>query len=568
MSVPRWCDACTIRPVATKKHRFCYTCEPGGPFTPPPCRGCGSLHNYYSAGMCSRCHKLAPQPVESCRDCHAWGVGRIRDWLCIACFGWRQTAVPPHVAACDVCHHERHLAHDGLCRLCWRVAVDARVRFGPLNAHYANRYGQQLSFADMRKGKVTVPQRERYVPPRRPRPHVESRQLDLFGQRPSWTQIHDLPEPPDARTAAMLNRMCHKHGTDHGWSHNGIVRAQLALRIVQGLHHRPPAQIKTSDVIATTARYGWPARPVQIILTEAGLLHDDRIDAVEPWFATRSQTLPEPMRTELTTWFDVMRHGNPTPPRRHPRTDQVIRSYYGSAAPILAGWVADGHNSLREITRADILAVLPAAPTARASLGVALRSIFAVLKARKIIFTNPIARITIGPSQPRDPMPAELKSLRDALNSDNAACALIAALASFHGLHSRDLRHIHLIDARDGRLHIDGRIVLLADPVRERLATYLDYRNRRWPNTANPHLFIQKLTAGTTAATGHLWILRTLGLTVKALREDRILDEVIATNGDLRRITDLFGLGTQAAARFTHMLNHPDLNQPRGPSSS
>ena len=48
--------------------------------------------------------------------------------------------------------------------------------------------------------------------------------------------------------------------------------------------------------------------------------------------------------------------------------------------PTLRAWAASGHRSLREITRADILAVLPFEATARFKLGAALRSIFSTLK--------------------------------------------------------------------------------------------------------------------------------------------------------------------------------------------
>jgi hypothetical protein len=39
-------------------------------------------------------------------------------------------------------------------------------------------------------------------------------------------------------------------------------------------------------------------------------------------------------------------------------------------------------------------------------------------------------------------------------------------------------------------------------------------------------------------------------MSAQAIREDRILDEAIAT-GDVRRICDLFGLTVEAALRYT-----------------
>jgi hypothetical protein len=47
----------------------------------------------------------------------------------------------------------------------------------------------------------------------------------------------------------------------------------------------------------------------------------------------------------------------------------------------------------------------------------------------------------------------------------------------------------------------------------------------------------------------------------KDIRSDRILDEVRATGGDIRRICDLFGLTVADASRYTVTLEHPDLTQ-------
>jgi len=50
-----------------------------------------------------------------------------------------------------------------------------------------------------------------------------------------------------------------------------------------------------------------------------------------------------------------------------------------------------------------------------------------------------------------------------------------------------------------------------------------------------------------------------LGTAARVIRTDRILDEVIATGGDLRRICDLFGMSVAGAKRYTAVLDHPDL---------
>lgn len=111
----------------------------------------------------------------------------------------------------------------------------------------------------------------------------------------------------------------------------------------------------------------------------------------------------------------------------------------------------------------------------------------------------------------------------------------------------------------DGRLFLSNRTVLLADPVRDRLAAYLDYRNSRWPRTANAHLFLSQTTACGVEAVSNVWVNDVLGMPARRLREDRLLHEAEATGGDPRRICDLFGLTVGAALRYTSTVDQAGL---------
>jgi hypothetical protein len=189
-----------------------------------------------------------------------------------------------------------------------------------------------------------------------------------------------------------------------------------------------------------------------------------------------------------------------------------------------------------------------------------LRSIFRVLKARKLTFVNPTARISIPSPEPAAPAPVDLSRLRDALGSDDPTRATLAALLAFHAIRIRQLRLLHLTDVRDGRLLLDDRIVPLAVPVRLRLTAYLNYRQRRWPNTANPHLFIHYRNANTTSPVTPWWISKRLGMSGQSIRQDRILDEAHASGGDVRLICDLFGLSVAGAYRYTTTVDHPGIS--------
>ena len=69
---------------------------------------------------------------------------------------------------------------------------------------------------------------------------------------------------------------------------------------------------------------------------------------------------------------------------------------------------------------------------------------------------------------------------------------------------------------------------------------------------------------------GKRWIWLTVGpgLSVAAIREDRILNEAHASGGDMRRLTDLFGLSVNAATRYTKTVDHPDLVEKTGSPST
>jgi hypothetical protein len=54
-----------------------------------------------------------------------------------------------------------------------------------------------------------------------------------------------------------------------------------------------------------------------------------------------------------------------------------------------------------------------------------------------------------------------------------------------------------------------------------------------------------------TCPATHSWVSRTIGASAQAIREDRILHEAQASNGDIRRLCDLFGLTPGGAERYT-----------------
>lgn len=116
-------------------------------------------------------------------------------------------------------------------------------------------------------------------------------------------------------------------------------------------------------------------------------------------------------------------------------------------------------------------------------------------------------------------------------------------------------RDLKLTDFHDGRLHLDGQTVLLADPVRGRLRTYLDHRGATWPTTINPYLFVNVRRSAHARPVCRNWTHDQLGMSCQQIRLDRIFHEAVTTGGDLRALADLFGLSVASAARYASVVD-------------
>ena len=87
---------------------------------------------------------------------------------------------------------------------------------------------------------------------------------------------------------------------------------------------------------------------------------------------------------------------------------------------------------------------------------------------------------------------------------------------------------------------------------------WLDHRARTWPPTLNPHLFVNRRTAPRRIEVSRPFPWKQVNLAPQTLREDRILDEIRATGGDIRRVCELFDLSVEAAMRYLATLDDTD----------
>lgn len=311
---PKRCQVCGIRPPAMREIPCCFDCWPGGPVTPPPCRKCGSTTDYYTSGLCARCHthapgqrspvwraagQLGPTPVvDSCPDCYAWGVTRTYGWLCAGCKSWREKH--PDIAACRTCGQKVTLDGEGSCRLCRRqrsmVARHSGRRPSTVSVAEANSRGQQLFLVGMlhQQGYGKRPYRKRTVPANssllRPVSHQQLVLVEVPRDLAAGLRRGFLP-PPDPNLEAAFHQFVREHAARYGWSTSKAERVQRGIRILLGTQDTPGAAIRRSDVALLSA-IRHPAAVVAEVLAAAGMLEEDRTPAIVRWFAARPPACP------------------------------------------------------------------------------------------------------------------------------------------------------------------------------------------------------------------------------------------------------------------------------------
>ncbi len=84
---------------------------------------------------------------------------------------------------------------------------------------------------------------------------------------------------------------------------------------------------------------------------------------------------------------------------------------------------------------------------------------------------------------------------------------------------------------------------------------WLDYRRAQWPNTANPHLLINRLTAVKTTPVGKVWLTKAfcgLEATLERLHADRQLEESLVRGPDPLHLAAVFGIHQNTAIRYAN----------------
>ena len=321
-------------------------------------------------------------------------------------------------------------------------------------------------------------------------------QLALFPTpRPTLRSTTVLPEPADPALAAHCDRVLREHAARHGWTKRLTNVVAASLRAVLAWQDTPGGPIKTSEARRLLHQPNRTTVESTLeVLAVAGLLDDDRAEAARTAFLARIAGLPATMTAQMETWYTIMAEGSKQPPRRRPRHPRTIDVHVNALRPILRAWADHGHQSLAEITPHPHHGIAahgsgrPAAGRHGAALPVQHP------QGPQGDLHQPDAGHVVRGNRPTSRCPSTRSHPRR-LNSPDPARALAVALVAFHGLLARPGAQHQLTDVRDGRLIIDDRSIPLAGPVQVRLRAYLDHRARRFPNTANPYLLVNRRSA-------------------------------------------------------------------------
>ena len=321
--------------------------------------------------------------MDSCRDCHAWGVTRLHDWRCGPCNHWRRAY--PTIAECRTCGRARSLGRHGVCRLCHVQAQRLRRPDGEFDPYFANRHGQQLFFA-LRVGRATVMadaagsavSNAVSAPLPSSGADVGYCQLTLFTSRPDLSILGraGLHSPRPQRTSRQARSPCERHRQPPRLEQEDDQRCVHRCCASCSASKTIPMARSTPATSSSCAGSVWACTRCSPCSTRPASSPTIGTPALDRWALPRDRDAPRAHAKRGPAWFDVMKNGATTPPRRRPRTDITVRLHCTGRCRFCKLGRPSGHSSLREITKTMVLDALPASGNPRSTTGQGLKSVF------------------------------------------------------------------------------------------------------------------------------------------------------------------------------------------------
>ncbi|GGP01159.1 hypothetical protein GCM10012280_71460 [Wenjunlia tyrosinilytica] len=454
------------------------------------------------------------------------------------------------------------------CRLCWvQARAEAAVTGAKPESFLPHLRHQQLFFYGLtalwdRRPKPTASKYDRRGRPRRPDPAPAPPppavwcQLALFEARRDLTgRASDEDASRDNPWLAWARHSAHRLGEARGWPRQTRLNVDQALVIILTGHAEGDV-VRYSEVFPVLRSRGLSVERTTEVLDHIGVFLDDRPSSFELWLESKLDGLATGIAHDVGDWARLLHDGGPRARARHAAT---VWNYLNRIRPVLLKW-SNRYDHLREVTRDDVLTHLETVQgSQRQHTIVALRSLFGRAKKNGTIFKNPTSRIRVGQHEEGVIQPLEPEQINGSVAAvTHPADRLILALAAVHAARSAAIRRLQLddLDIGNRRLSIDGRTRPMDELTLQATAEWLEFRRRRWPDTANPHLLINKHTALGTGPIGKSSVagpaLHRQTATLERLRMDRQLEEALAHGPDPLHLAEVFGLSEKTAIRYAN----------------
>ena len=133
---------------------------------------------------------------------------------------------------------------------------------------------------------------------------------------------------------------------------------------------------------------------------------------------------------------------------------------------------------------------------------------------------------------------------------------LAIALAAVHAARPKAIRELTLddIDLPSRRITLAGHRQRLGELTCNALLAWLEHRRATWPNTANRHVLVSRISAlGTRPVSpDYLGRHQLRGISLEQIRRDRILQEALATGADPLHLALVFNIDHTNAIAYAN----------------
>lgn len=495
--------------------------------------------------------------ASSCGTCLAWGVLR-RVAECRPCSEFADRNL--EIADCGACGRLLPLMKSH-CRPCWAQARLDRPtvgRYTVLLPYVRQVRYHQLCFAGMPLQRTV---RSRMAVP-------DTATVITTRPAPQWVQLLLLPDLRRAYRYGMADRRDRQPPANPWlrWAlHIATTMAetrgfspQLTRTLTRNLamlltRHVEGELIRYSSYHPVLTSRGSSLAQTTEVLQTMGILLDDRHPTFARWLEAKLADLAPGIRDDTRRWVQLMHTGGP---RTRARSHRTLHGYIDHVQPLLLDWSAH-HDHLREITQDEVVAATNALHGIRRQITlVALRSLFSWAKRLGVVFSNPTSGVRVGNVDRGVLQPLTADEIARTVRAVTTLHARVfVVLATVHAARPGAIRALRLTDLDLGnrRIRIAGRTQPLSELSHQTLRAWLDHRRQNWPNTANPHLMINAMTAIGTGPASQVWASRTLrGLpaSLERLRIDRQLDEALVSGADPLHLAEVFDLDAKTAIRY------------------